>query len=116
MRINEYNNLNEFISEYTGIWNPSEKHWLGLDFQYQGIIYRLNTGSMYNVTDSILPNGQTALFYLYQLISPKCIIAQEYSLLGEFANMHDLLESQVIKEKKFREVIMDDSTEILGKD
>lgn len=116
MRVNEYNNLDEFIREYIGIWNPSEKHWLGLDFKYQGIIYRLNTGSMYNMENTILPNGKTALFSLYQLVSQKRTINQEYYLLEEFANMHDLLECEVINGKKFKDIIMDDSTEILGKD
>ena len=40
----------------------------------------------------------------------------KYELLGEYADMHDLLESRVIEGRPFSEVIMDDSTELLGQD
>ena len=30
MRINEYNSLEEFTSQYTGIWGPSDGHWFAL--------------------------------------------------------------------------------------
>ena len=29
MRINEYNSIEEFKSEFTGVWAPSEGHWVG---------------------------------------------------------------------------------------
>ena len=32
MRKNEYNSLNEFLTQYIGEWAPSEGHWFGLDF------------------------------------------------------------------------------------
>lgn len=47
MRKNEFNSLEDFTSQYTGVWAPSEGHWFGLDFSYNGIEYRFNTGSMY---------------------------------------------------------------------
>ena len=40
----------------------------------------------------------------------------KYELLGEYADMHDLLESRVIEGRSFAEVIMDDYTELLGQD
>ena len=51
MRINEYNSLDEFTNEYTGIWNPSNGHWFGLDFKYNGVTYRLHTGKMHLEND-----------------------------------------------------------------
>ncbi len=38
MRKNEFESLEQFLSQYTGEWNPSEGHWLGLDFIYEIII------------------------------------------------------------------------------
>ena len=32
MRKNEFNTLEDFTTQYTGEWNPSEGHWFGLDF------------------------------------------------------------------------------------
>ena len=39
MRINEYNSLEEFTSQYIGEWGPSDGHWLGLDFIFRGNEY-----------------------------------------------------------------------------
>jgi len=117
MRINEYNQLEQFVNEYTGIWNPSEEHWFGLEFKYKGNIYRLSTGSMFNEQDTILPDGRTAVYGIYIL---KDISAYpdmtSCELLGEYADMKDLLSSKVIDGIEFCEVIMDDQTEILAKD
>jgi|GEM_PF-2847707 hypothetical protein len=66
MRKNEYNSIDEFVSQYTGVWNPSERHWFGLDFSYNGSTYRLNTGSMFNKQNTILPDGREAVFGLYR--------------------------------------------------
>ena len=114
MRVNEYNTLNEFTDEYIGIWNPSEGHWYGLDFKYDDTVYRLHTGSMYNPTNTILIDGRTAIYGLYQATDNSN--ANAYILLGEYADMNDLLESSVIGNRKFKDIIMDDATEILGKD
>ena len=64
MRKNEYNSLQEFTEEYTGIWSPSDGHWLGLDFRYYNKVYRLSTDTMYDPADTALPDGRTAVFYL----------------------------------------------------
>ena len=115
MRVNEYNTIEEFTKEYIGLWNPSEGHWFGLDFKYNGVVYRLHTGSMYQQTNTILPDGRKALFGIYQLYN-STNTDYNYELLGEYADINDLLSSTVIDNRVFSEVIMDDSTEILGKD
>lgn len=115
MRVNEYNTLEEFTNEYVGAWNPSEGHWFGLDFKYHGVTYRLHTGSMYQQTNTILPNGREALFGIYRMME-KTVGDHNYKLLGEYADMNDLLDSTIIDNRLFSEVIMDDDTEILGKD
>ena len=115
MRINEYNSLEEFTSEYIGIWSPSNGHWFGLDFKYNGVTYRLHTGSMYHRENTTLSDGRELLFGLYRLLDAAGA-NDNYTLLAEFADMDDLLESTVIEGRKFRDIIMDDMTEILGKD
>ena len=114
MRINEYRSLDEFISQYVGEWGPSDGHWYGLDISFHGTEYRLHTGSMYNDKDTILPDGRVALFGLYRKSAPNT--DPQYALLGEYADMHDLLESRVIEGIPFSEIIMDDYTELLGQD
>lgn len=120
MRANEYKSLDEFTSQYIGIWSPSEGHWLGLDFSYNGDEYRLHTGSMYNPQNTILQDGREAIFGLYIKVQEANRASRNenfnYNLLGEYANMSDLLESKVICGTPFKEVIMDDSTELLGQD
>ena len=112
MRINEYTYLEEFTNQYTGEWNPSEGHWLGLDFSYNNKTYRLHTGPMFNSTDTILENGEPALFGLYQYNSDY----NNFQLLKEYATMDDLLNSYIIDNRPFSEIIIDDSTELLGQD
>ena len=115
MRINEYNSLEEFTSQYIGIWGPSDGHWFGLDFIYKGTEYRFNTGSMYEQNDTILPDGREALFGIYRK-NPEKINGKDYTLLEEFASMDDALESTCIDGVKFKEIIMDDNTELVGQD
>lgn len=41
---------------------------------------------------------------------------KEYELRGEYANIDEVLDSKVIDNRSFREVIMDDDTELVGQD
>jgi hypothetical protein len=116
MRVNEYNTLSEFTNEYIGEWSPAEDHWFGLDFLYKGKEYRLHTGSMYNPECTILPNGKEALFGVYVLDEKIPRANHCYTLIGEYADMNSLLNDCIIEGRNFGEVIMDDSTKILGKD
>lgn len=115
MRKNEFNSLEDFTSQYTGVWAPSEGHWFGLDFSYNGIEYRFNTGSMYEEKNSILPNGKEAIFGIYRKSNnPK--LKKDYVLLEEFSNMEDALNSTCIDDVAFRDIITDAKTELLGQD
>ena len=33
----------QFLSQYTGEWSPSDGHWFGLDFGWRGQEYRFQT-------------------------------------------------------------------------
>ncbi len=113
MRKNEYSSLNEFMSQYCGIWAPSEEKWFGLDFSWNGRQYRLHTGLMYDNEASTLPDGRTILFGLYEKTNES---DSEYHLIKQFASMDELLASRCIEDRLFSDVIMDDDTELLGQD
>lgn len=113
MRKNEYKSLSEFKSQYIGEWNPSEGKWLGLDFIYKSYDYRLQIGSMFEEKNTILEDGREAMFSLYKMTSPKDL---KYELLGEYADMDDLLKTKVIDDSLFEEIIMADETELVGQD
>lgn len=112
MRKNEFNTLDDFTSQYTGEWNPSESHWFGLDFSYHGKEYRFHTGAMHQEFDTILSDGRVALFGLYS----KNLETNDYDLLEEFATMDDVLKSTVIDNTPFHDVVIDAETELLGQD
>ncbi len=115
MRKNEYESLDQFKSQYVGEWNPSGGHWFGLDFIYEGVEYRFHTGCMYDES-GVLPDGREVMFGLYCKKEFAGADRREYELLGEYADMNDVLESTVINGRPFKEVIMDDDTEIVGQD
>ena len=115
MRKNEYKQLSEFTSQYIGVWGPSDEHWLGLDFCYQGTDYRFHTGRMYADEKETLSDGREIVFRLYQRKTPP-FDGNEYLLLGAFATMDEVLGSTCIAGVKFKDVIMDDDTELLGQD
>lgn len=118
MRINEYNNLEEFKSQYQGWWEPSDGKWLGLEFKYNNKIYRFHTGPMFEKKKPILPNGKEGKFCIYEMICekeqyPDC---DKYELIGWYSDMNDVLENCVIDGKKFEVIIMNDDTQILAQD
>jgi len=71
---------------------------------------------MYNRNDTILPDGRTAIFGIYRKNSVLDDKNHEYTLLGEYATMDEVLLSTVINNTPFKDVIMDGNTELLGQD
>lgn len=119
MRKNEYNSLDEFLSQYIGVWAPSDGHWYGLDFLYNGVEYRLNTGTMYDEKDKIDDSEKVIRFGLYRKTNkkdPKHADIYLYELLDEKESVVALLDSVVIEGIPFRDIIMADETELLGQD
>ena len=106
---NEYKSLKEFTSQYIGEWGPSDGHWLGLDFIYNHEEYRLHTGCMYE-------DEADTLFSLYKKLSPSYNNTHEYLLLEQFDSMDKLLDSSVIDNHKFKDIIIDSNTELIGQD
>ena len=80
---------------------------------YSNIEYRFHTGLMYD-TEKKLPDGREIMYGLYRKNSFG--EEREYELLGEYANMQEVLESTVIDNRCFKEIIMDADTELMGQD
>lgn len=115
MRINEYQSLEEFTSQYTGEWAPSDGHWYGLEFRYKAHDYRLHTGIMHGNDPEQDEKGREILFGLYAM-NPPANEGAQFQRLASFATMEDLLRYTGIDNRPFCEIIMDDSTQILGQD
>ena len=67
----------QFLSQYTGEWSPSDGHWFGLDFGWRGQEYRFQTDSMYHPANTVLPDGREARFGVYKKEG------SAYALIGE---------------------------------
>ncbi|MDC7293550.1 hypothetical protein NXH67_08485 [Butyrivibrio sp. DSM 10294] len=63
-----------------------------------------------------LPDGRELAFGLYRKREFLNNDSREYDLLGEYANMDEVLNSTVIGGRLFKDIIMDDETELLGQD
>ena len=115
IRKNEFSSLEEFKSQYIGVWEPSEGHWFGLDFIFKGTEYRFNTGSMYSGSNTILEDGREAIFGLYKRRKSP-LTGKEYDLLAEFATIEEALSSTCIDGIRFDEIIIDPDTALVGQD
>ena len=109
MRKNEYTSLEDFTSQYTGEWSPSDGHWLGLDFIYKGVEYRFHTGRMYD-------DESSCKFAIYRKMDSSQKNEKLYDLLKQFDSMEEVLNSTLINNQCFSEVIMDDDLELVGQD
>lgn len=105
MRTNEYTELQEFLSEYTGRRDPANNLWYGLEFKYNDNYYRLDY-----VSNSI---KLTRLKFENNTNYPD---SSGYDILGEFQSVNELLECSVDGNKVFKDVIIDENTELLSKD
>ena len=109
MRINGFDSIEQFLSQYVGEWQPSVGHWCGLDFRYRGEEYRFQTGRM--CKDE--PKG---LYGLYRKNETVRLRKKRYEMLGRFETIDEVWTSTVIGNQPFKTVIMDDETEVLGQD
>lgn len=115
MRINEFNNLQEFIDEYDFLSTKDcEKH-IGIEFVYKDTNYRVCCEPLDDAQLPILANGRKGR-YDVNIINWENDTQFEYELVGWYADMNDLLENCMIGDRKFKDVIIDDETRITGKD
>lgn len=105
MRTNEYTTLEDFLSEYTGKRDPANNLWYGLEFKYDNLYYRLDY-----VSNNIM------LMRMKFDDNTSYPASSGYEIVGEFQSMNDLLECVIDGKKPFKEVITDQTTELLSKD
>ncbi len=125
MRVNEYNTLEEFIYEYSdGRSIPSDNlekpKYMGIEFKFHDKYYRMCREPLPENEEDyiILPNGEVGR---YDVLLLNCEeggypLSDNVELVGWYSDLNDVLENCIIDDIKFKDVIMDDSTEILGKD
>ncbi len=114
MRINEYETFEQFYEEYNYDRDVFQEHYIGLEFKYANNYYRL--GHDYSNDDSNHPYK----YWVYELEEnsdgQKIYLKSDWINVGQFKNLDDALDNWIIEGKPFREVIMLDDTQILGKD
>ena len=123
MRVNEYNSLEEFIDEYsTGksfSWQNSDhkERFMGIEFTYNNVYYRMCREP---IEDSKLPILQNGRIGRYDVMICHFWMNEykdnDFVLVGWYSDLNDVLENCIIDGRKFKDVIMDDSTKIEGKD
>lgn len=122
MRMNEYNSLDEFIYEYESgrsipMDNLERQKFMGIEFKYGDVYYRMCREPQGDET-VILDDGRPGV---YDVIILHCEntgypLSERFELIGWYADLSDVLENCIIQGQKFKDVIMADKTEILGKD
>lgn len=111
MRINEFNSLQEFIDQYDGTRSHGDEFYMGLDFIYKGKQYRVCREPLNN-----------DFFFVYHVrdlgrVNPEYGNEEyDFEILATYQTMEELLKGTCIDSRLFRDVIMDDATEMIGKD
>lgn len=123
MRINEYNSLDEFIDEYyKGVempWQSSDgkRRYMGIEFSYKGVYYRMCREPGEDDEMPKLPDGRIGRYdvMICHWAMPE-FKDDDFILIGWYSDLNDVLENCIIDGRKFKDVIMDDSIKIEGKD
>ena len=119
MRINEYNCLDDFINEYDGKCEKGDEFHMGLDFRYRGDWYRMchEPVDKYYVFTTTKPDDSRIIEgWTHRKSDGWFFDMPDKYVIGIYDTMDELLEATCIAGLPFREVIMDDDTEMLGKD
>ncbi len=122
MRKNDYKSINEFIGEYSGERNGKYDIVYGLDFKFNGKLYRMTMDQM--EPDDFRQKFERKLKrqlgkYEVALVDANInsdFQFNEYHFIGWYDDIYDLLENCYIDGIKFKDVIMNDETIIEGKD
>ena len=115
MRINEYNSLDEFIYEYDSgrrlSTETQARKFMGIEFLYRGVYYRM----CYEPSEN---EGEPRFYYVYIMHCEEqgYPTADCFEVIGRYEKFQDLLENFLIGGVPFKDVIMDDNTEILSQD
>ena len=117
MRKNQYKKLDEFIFEYEDYRDPANGKFMGIEFEYNGKFYRMCREPLDACQKS--EDGFLLEYDVMQIVTSSGNYLDdemEYLPIGWYRDLNDVLENCLIEGKKFKEVIIDDCTEILGQD
>ena len=117
-RKNEYTSLQEFREEYDGISYKKHRSFIGIEFTYHDVYYRMCREPLVDEHLPTLPNGNKGHYnvVIVHWKNGEWFSDYEYELIGWYENIEDLLQNYYIDGKKFKDIIMADETEIIGKD
>lgn len=117
MRINYYSNLQQFYDEYSDIPIANIRKFIGIEFIYKNKYYRMcNEPKGSGVPcDS---NGTELSFAVYEVDWHGNICGHNftYTPLGFYHDLDEVLDNCIIQGRKFKDIIMDDNTEIISQD
>ena len=118
MRLNEYNNLQEFIEEYDELDRKNIRSFMGIEFTYHGTYYRMCREPLNDDDLPTLPNGRKGHYrvIIVHWKNGEWFSDFQYELIGWYETIDDLLHNCFISDQTFAEVIMADETTIIGKD
>lgn len=123
MRINEYNNIEEFIDEYSSgpemPWQSKDgkRRYMGIEFSYHGVYYRLCREPGEDADMPKLGNGRIGRYCTYIMHAWMEEFADDDIVeLNWYSDLNDVFENWIIDGRPFKEVIMADDTRIEGKD
>ena len=103
MRVNEYNNLEEFIVEYDEIDRKNIRGFCGIEFTYQGVYYRMCREPIAEEKLPTLPNGHKGHYHvvIVHWKDGKWFTDFDYELIGWYETIEDLLKNcDVVKERE----------------
>ena len=117
-RKNEYTSLQEFREEYDGISYKKHRSFIGIEFTYHDVYYRMCREPLRDEQLPTLPNGNKGHYrvVIVHWKNDEWFSDYEYELIGWYETIDDLLQNCYISGRTFKDVIMSDETEIVGKD
>lgn len=124
MKKNEYDSLDDFIYEYSVgkefSWQNEEnrERFMGIEFESMGIYYRMCREPYDKEHTPILSNGKIGLYHMMIMHCDQYgyPMADRFETIGWYDSLESLLENCMLAGRPFRDVIIDQNTEILGKD
>lgn len=117
MRKNEYDTLDEFCREYDEVDYKNQRGFMGIEFTYRDVYYRMCREPIPETDRPILSNGKRGRYRVVIVHWKDGWFSDfEYELIGWYEDINDLLDNCRLGDMKFKDVIMADETEIIGKD
>lgn len=115
-----YTSIEQFKSQFTGVWGPSKDLWTAIDFTYGEKGYRMDTGRIYGTEPEETADGKKALFYTYTKRDKYETIDDDdkhplYIFDSCYATIDDVLKHFEIDGKKLKDIILEDDFGIVEK-